>query len=62
MTGEAREPGILPRVLDVLFNTISEFQATKFVNLVVFVANLTILLFVRFTGISTRFLQWIQDS
>lgn len=31
MTGEQRDGGIMPRCLDVLFNSISNYQAKKFV-------------------------------
>ena len=31
MTGEPDSPGILPRCLDVLFNSIAEVQAPKYV-------------------------------
>ena len=32
MTGEPDAPGILPRCLDVIFNSIAEVQAPKFVS------------------------------
>ena len=32
MTGEQDQPGILPHVMDVLFNTITEVQAPKYVR------------------------------
>lgn len=32
MTGEPGHPGVLPRVMDVLFNSIADLQATKFVR------------------------------
>lgn len=37
MTGEQDQPGILPRVMDVLFNTIAEVQAPKNVSLFIYI-------------------------
>lgn len=37
MTGEQDQPGILPRVMDVLFNTIAEVQAPKNVSLFIII-------------------------
>lgn len=32
MTGEPNDPGILPRCLDVVFNSIQHLQAKKYVS------------------------------
>lgn len=34
MTGESDQPGILPRVMDVMFNSIADLQAQKFVSVI----------------------------
>ena len=32
MSGEGYQPGILPRIMDVIFNTIADVQSPKFVS------------------------------
>jgi len=37
MTGSSQDQGILPRCLDVIFNSLEELQAKKYVSLLFFV-------------------------
>lgn len=39
MTGKPQDGGLLPRSLDVIFNTIKDYQAAKYVSINVFGAN-----------------------
>ena len=58
MTGETDSPGILPRCLDVLFNSIADVQAPKYVRLInqsswVEIVALHTHCTIHYTGIST---------